>query len=56
MKKEYFAPRAEKLEFDYKKTVVASQGNIHGDWGNNHKGGCGRVVNYHGRAHGCNKG
>ena len=52
MKKEYKTPRAEKLDFDYKKVVLAS-GETHGDWGNGR--GCGRVVTYHGHSHGCNQ-
>ena len=47
MKKEYDAPKAEKLEFDYKETVVASNGSHHchksnGDRGHQH--GCGKKV------------
>ena len=52
MKKEYTTPRAEKLAFDYSKTVVASGGNDHGDWGNGR--GCGRDVTYHGSSFSCN--
>ena len=53
MKKEYRAPRAERLEFDYTRVVVASGGHDKGDWGNGH--GCERVVTYHGHSHGCNQ-
>lgn len=53
MKKEYSTPDAERLNFDYSKSVVASAGGKdNGDWGNGR--GCGRVVTYHGRSHGCN--
>ena len=54
MKKEYRAPRAERLVFDYTRVVVASGGEQDkGDWGNGH--GCERVVTYHGHSHGCNQ-
>ena len=58
MKRDYNTPRAERLNFDYTKVVVAS-GNPDdpGDWGNGDWGngnGCGRAVTYHGRSHGCN--
>ena len=43
MKKEYDAPKAEKLEFDYKETVVASTGT-----------GCVKT-NDLGQGNGCNK-
>ena len=38
----YEIPRAEKLEFDYKETIVASGVNQHGDVGHGHGmgGGC----------------
>ena len=39
MKREYITPRAERLNFDYSKTVVASTG--HGDKGQ--KWGCDRA-------------
>ncbi len=53
MRKEYNTPRAERLNFDYTKVVVASAGDdTQGDWGNGK--GCGRIVTYHGSAHGCN--
>ena len=51
MKREYNTPRAERLDFDYKKAVVASDP-TQGDWGNGK--GCGRIVTYHGSSHGCN--
>ena len=53
MRKEYNTPRAERLNFDYTKVVVAAAGDdTQGDWGNGK--GCGRIVTYHGSAHGCN--
>ena len=55
MKREYKTPRAEKLDFDYKKVVLASgqPDPIHGDFGNGR--GCGRVVTLHGHGKGCNQ-
>ena len=53
MKREYKTPRAEKLDFDYKKVVLASNDPIHGDYGNGR--GCGRVVTLHGHGKGCNQ-
>ena len=47
MKKEYDAPKAEKLEFDYKETVVASTGTNCTKINDNGNGnGCGNNPRY----------